>query len=112
MSPENPIPIGKGQIKRHEKEAERIYKISAELTALFRRTGSLLEKKEELLTEQLNKPVDKTDSALIALLDNDIIVLEGVQNDIIDRTAESVKNEATLQKKILEIEQRISEKGY
>ncbi len=97
---------------RRENELEAIRKNSEELTALFQHAGKLLEAREVALDRELSKPSEQRNAELVSRLQSDITELEGVQNNIIDRTAEAVNIEHELREKILAIEKRISEKGY
>jgi TRAP-type mannitol/chloroaromatic compound transport system substrate-binding protein len=112
MSPEKITPIGQGEVMRGEKQLETIRQNNEKLTALFQQAGQLLEAREVALNKELSKSSEQRDSDSIARLQSEVIELEGVQNDIIDRAAEAVKIEQELRERILAIEARISEKGY
>jgi len=105
-----PIPIGRGEQIQNENQLAEIKKVEEKALLLYKRIVAVEKEKRQKLEQELK--TDKADYELVYLFQKDITELEKLENDLDDVLIELSNKQFTSFNRLVELEERIMQKGY
>ncbi len=104
------IPIGRGEQTQNETQLAEIKKVEEKALLLYKHMVDVEKEKRQKLEQELK--ADKVDHELVYLFQKDIAELVKLENDLDDVLIKLSNKQFTTFNRLVELEERIMQKGY